>query len=80
MPIVEAYQGKCVLVTGANGYVALWVVKTLLEQGYSVRCTVRSTEKGESLKKEFASYRDKLEYVIVDDISKVSLDLGRCRQ
>lgn len=60
-----------VLVTGANGYVAVWVTKALLESGYSVRGTVRSASKGEHLKKLFASYGDKLELVIVADITKV---------
>ena len=30
-----------VLVTGANGYVASWIVKKLLERGYTVHATVR---------------------------------------
>lgn len=59
-----------VLVTGANGYVAVWVTKALLESGYSVRGTVRSASKGEHLKKLFASYGDKLELVVVADITK----------
>ena len=59
------------LVTGANGYIALWVVQTLLEQGYSVRGTVRSESKGTHLKESFAKYGDKLEVVVVEDITKV---------
>jgi nucleoside-diphosphate-sugar epimerase len=31
-----------VLVTGANGYIASWLVKYLLEEGYSVHATVRN--------------------------------------
>lgn len=69
MPAVTS--GK-VLVTGANGFVAVWVVKKLLEQGFSVRGTVRSEEKGKHLKETFASYGDKLELVIVKDITQVS--------
>lgn len=34
MPTVSA-PAK-VLVTGASGFIAVWVVKTLLDQGYSV--------------------------------------------
>ena len=34
--------GSKVLVTGANGYIAIWLVAMLLEKGYSVRGTVRS--------------------------------------
>ncbi|KAK8688006.1 hypothetical protein V6N13_086795 [Hibiscus sabdariffa] len=33
--------GKVVCVTGASGYVASWVVKLLLQRGYTVRATVR---------------------------------------
>ncbi|RDX84344.1 Tetraketide alpha-pyrone reductase 1, partial [Mucuna pruriens] len=33
--------GKVVCVTGASGYIASWIVKFLLERGYSVRGTVR---------------------------------------
>lgn len=34
-------KSKPVLVTGANGYVASWLVKYLLEDGFTVRATVR---------------------------------------
>lgn len=70
MPAITS--GK-VLVTGANGFIAVWLVKDLLEKGFSVRGTVRSEAKGEHLKKLFASYGDKLELVVVDDITKVRL-------
>ncbi|KAG6551685.1 hypothetical protein Mapa_006774 [Marchantia paleacea] len=36
--------GKTVVVTGANGFIASWLVKLLLERGYTVRGTVRSPE------------------------------------
>lgn len=68
MPAVAS--GK-VLVTGANGYVATWLVKTLLDHGYSVRGTVRSESKAAHLKETFKAYGDKVETAIVDDISKV---------
>ena len=32
---------KVVCVTGASGYVASWLVKFLLQRGYTVRATVR---------------------------------------
>jgi nucleoside-diphosphate-sugar epimerase len=57
-----------VLVTGANGYIAAWVVKALLEEGYSVRGTARSEEKGKHLKKLFSEYGDK--YVQLESVSK----------
>ncbi|KAJ7016547.1 hypothetical protein C8F04DRAFT_1160741 [Mycena alexandri] len=67
MPTISS--GK-VLVSGANGYVAVWVVRTLLEEGYSVRGAVRSPDKGKHLTELFASYGDKFELVIVPDITK----------
>ncbi|GAB2229254.1 hypothetical protein Droror1_Dr00023392 [Drosera rotundifolia] len=34
-------EGKVVCVTGANGYIASWIVKLLLLRGYTVNATVR---------------------------------------
>lgn len=65
-------SGK-VLVTGANGYVAAWVIKDLLENGYAVRGTVRSESKAVYLRGYFKAFSDKLEIVIVPDITKVCL-------
>ena len=59
-------------ILGANGYIAIYVVKYLLERGFTVRGTVRSPSKGEFLKKKFEAFGDKFEYVIVDDFVKVS--------
>ncbi|KZP17065.1 NAD(P)-binding protein [Athelia psychrophila] len=59
-----------VLVSGANGFVAIWVVRTLLEKGYAVRGTVRSANKGNHLKEIFAEYGDNLEVLVVEDITK----------
>ncbi|CAL1708192.1 unnamed protein product [Somion occarium] len=64
-----ATSGK-ILVTGANGFVAVWVIKDLLENGYSVRGTVRSEARGAHVQHLFASYGDKFELVIVEDITK----------
>lgn len=33
--------GKTVCVTGASGYIASWLVKLLLQRGYTVKATVR---------------------------------------
>lgn len=64
-----------ILVTGANGYIGLWVVRTILERGYSVRAAVRSEEKGEVVKKLFKEKlperAEHLEYVVVRDIMDV---------
>ena len=45
--------GSLVLVTGANGFVASHVVDRLLEDGFNVRGSVRSEEKGEWLHEVF---------------------------
>ena len=76
MPAVSA-PAKA-LVTGANGYIAAWVVRTLLDEGYSVLGTVRSAGKGEHLKKIFASHGDRFSVVVVEDITRVrSSDLRK---
>lgn len=40
-------MNKTALVTGASGYIGSWVCKYLLEEGYTVRATVRSKAKTE---------------------------------
>lgn len=64
-----------VLVTGANGYVGVWVVKLLLERGYQVRGAVRTKEKGEALvkiiKDKVSAYAENFEFVIVADLTAV---------
>ncbi|KAF7376957.1 Ketoreductase azaE [Mycena sanguinolenta] len=67
MPAITS--GK-VLVSGANGFIAAWVVRVLLEQGFSVRGTVRSADKCAPLREIFASYGDKFELVVVPDITQ----------
>lgn len=43
-------QSSIVLVTGANGYVALWLVKRLLDAGFRVHATVRDLSDGAKTK------------------------------
>jgi nucleoside-diphosphate-sugar epimerase len=69
MPAIQL--GSKVLVSGANGYLAIWIIKTLLDKGYSVRGTVRSANKGEHLTKIFSSYGSKFELTVVKDITAV---------
>ena len=71
MHTIEPSTSNKVLVSGANGYIAMWVVRTLLEQGYTVRGAVRSEEKGKRLREYFHPYGDKVEWVVVEDITKV---------
>ena len=55
------------LVTGASGFVGSWCVKTLLDQGCSVRCTVRDpAAKKCSFLRELAGAGDRLELVKAD--------------
>ena len=71
MPSVD--KRSKVLVSGANGYIAMWIVRTLLERGFAVRGTVRTEEKGKFMINCFKSlgYGDNFEVVVVDDIVKV---------
>ncbi|KAJ7636275.1 NAD(P)-binding protein [Roridomyces roridus] len=66
---MPSLQSGKILVSGANGFVATWVVKTFLEAGFSVRGTVRSANKGKHLEKLFASYGDNFELLVVPDIT-----------
>lgn len=68
MPVIT--PGSKVLVTGANGFAAIHIVDHLLKKGYSVRATIRSQAKEVHLKKVFGEYGDKLEFVVVPDITK----------
>lgn len=70
MPTVKA-PAK-ILVTGANGYIAVWTVKDFLDGGYSVRGTVRSEQKAVHLRKIFKKEVDegRLEFAIVSDITQ----------
>ena len=71
MPTVK--RGSRVLVTGANGYISVWIISMLLEQGYRVRGTVRSEKKGKYLREYFSRFGDKFELFFVEDIEKVRL-------
>ena len=42
-------EEKVVCVTGASGYIASWLVKHLLQRGYTVKATVRDTSQCHSL-------------------------------
>ncbi|TFL00657.1 D-lactaldehyde dehydrogenase [Pterulicium gracile] len=67
MPTIS--QNDRVLVTGANGFLAVWVVKSFLDKGYTVVGTVRSEAKGTHLKKIFKEHGDRFQLAIVKDIT-----------
>ncbi|RSH88695.1 methylglyoxal reductase (NADPH-dependent) gre2 [Saitozyma podzolica] len=68
MPAIK--PGSLVLVTGASGFIAAHAVGAFLDEGYPVRGTVRSQDKGEYLAKLFAGKKAKFEYAIVKDIAE----------
>lgn len=57
-----------VFISGATGFIAQHTVKQLIAKGYKVVGTVRSTEKGDRLKKNLGS--DNFEYEIVKDVAE----------
>ncbi|KAH8645393.1 hypothetical protein BX600DRAFT_556213 [Xylariales sp. PMI_506] len=60
-----------VLLTGASGFIATYVLKTLLCRGHSVVATVRSLDKVENIKKDYPGVgKDKLDFVIVPDVAR----------
>ena len=60
-----------VLVTGGSGFIAAHILEVLLQRGHSVVTTVRSDEKGQKMLASHASVsKDKLDYVVVPDISQ----------
>ncbi|KAK7047940.1 hypothetical protein VNI00_006268 [Paramarasmius palmivorus] len=61
-----------ILVTGANGYIASWIVASLLKRGYIVHASVRSEDRGTKLLETFKSYVDdgKLKLVVVRDMQE----------
>jgi nucleoside-diphosphate-sugar epimerase len=75
MPIVPA--GAKILVTGANGFAAVWLIRELLQKAYSVRGVVRAASKGEHVKKLFSQEigEGRLEICVVHDITAVRMRL-----
>ena len=73
MPTIS--KGDKVLVSGADGYIAMWATRFLLERGYSVRGTVRNQPQAKFLEGFFSAlgYGHRLEVVIIQDICTVSL-------
>jgi nucleoside-diphosphate-sugar epimerase len=61
-----------VLITGLNGFVAVHTAVVYLENGWNVRGTVRSQEKGDKVKALpcFKEYQGKVETVILEDLIK----------
>lgn len=59
-----------ILLTGGSGFIAAWVLETLLERGHSVVTTVRSQEKAKKIKDAHPNVpKEKLDFFIVEDIA-----------
>ncbi|KAJ3506177.1 hypothetical protein NMY22_g17339 [Coprinellus aureogranulatus] len=71
MPALTS-TSSTILVTGANGYIGAWTVKTLLSRGYTVRAVVRNPSKADVLENIFPSYVEnaKLTFAYVEDLVK----------
>jgi nucleoside-diphosphate-sugar epimerase len=70
-------SAKPVLVTGASGYIGSWIVRLLLEDGYSVRGTVRDPGRQsglEHLHRLTADHPGKLELFKADLLDEGSFD------
>jgi nucleoside-diphosphate-sugar epimerase len=68
MPAISLSDAPLVLVSGANGYVAMHVVGALLVRGYCVRGVVRAEWKAAHIRETFARFANRLEVVVVADI------------
>ncbi|MGN0034461.1 MAG: NAD-dependent epimerase/dehydratase family protein, partial [Coriobacteriales bacterium] len=67
----QGLREETVLVTGGTGFLAGWVIRYLLEDGYRVRATVRSLGKSERVVKML-----QVEGVLTDRLSFAKCDLG----
>ena len=64
-------NGKTVLISGINGYIASNIGLDLLRKGYTVRGTSRSTtSKDELLEGAFKGYESRYEHNVVADITE----------
>lgn len=70
LPTQNAYSNT-LQHTGGSGFIATHVIEALLKGGHSVVTTVRTPEKGQSIKDLFPNVpKEKLDFVIVKDIAQ----------
>ncbi|KAL7929854.1 hypothetical protein V8C35DRAFT_330981 [Trichoderma chlorosporum] len=70
---MSAPSEQTLLVTGANGFVALHVIKQALDRGYNVRGTVRSVSTAGKVRCIFADYGNQFTVSIVPALNKKEL-------
>ncbi|KAL7942846.1 hypothetical protein V8C42DRAFT_330545 [Trichoderma barbatum] len=70
---MSAPSEQTLIVTGANGYVALHIIKQALDRGYNVRGTVRSASSGDKIRSVFADYGSQFSVAIVPELTKKEL-------
>ena len=60
---------QALLITGANGFLGMHVVREALERGYHVRGTVRSESSAAKVRDLFAKYDSRLSLCVVPDLT-----------
>jgi nucleoside-diphosphate-sugar epimerase len=63
-------QGSRILVTGANGYLASHIIQLLLEMGYHVRGTIRSSKPWLNRYFEEKFGKGRFETIVIPDMKK----------
>ncbi|EGR44747.1 uncharacterized protein TRIREDRAFT_69688 [Trichoderma reesei QM6a] len=64
-------SGHLVFITGASGFIGTYLIGDVLKAGHRVRVAVRSEEKAQLIKELYPSALDRIESVIVSDISQL---------
>ncbi|KAH8820277.1 hypothetical protein F5884DRAFT_659299 [Xylogone sp. PMI_703] len=59
-----------IFITGATGFIGAEVVNVTLNAGHRVRLSIRKAEQERVLRDRYASYVEKLEFVVIPDITK----------
>lgn len=67
---LPASNGKTILITGINGYIASVLGQLLLSKGYSIRGTTRRTVASDSLLKgPYAPYKERIQIYEIPDMT-----------
>ncbi|EKG12658.1 NAD-dependent epimerase/dehydratase [Macrophomina phaseolina MS6] len=65
-----AMSSHLIFITGSTGFIGSQVVSAALKAGHRVRLSVRKQEQIQKLKSLFAAHADKLDFVVIPDITK----------